>query len=440
MKRILLKILYILFCATVLFLALGGTYGNPTEQTINTPVWTKGPFEFAQRARYAMTYSLVEKGRLDLLPSLAKFALPDVGYGNGNYVSLFAPGTSFITAPGYFVGKYFGASQAGTYSVIAVFAILNMVLVGLISERLGASPLAATIASFIFLFATPAFSYGVNLYQHHISLFLILFSIYLLLRSQSIASLFAVWFIYGLAVFVDYPNAILMLPIIIYSGAKMFEKGLGGGSLKIRLPFSKLFVVFGLALPILLLLWFNKTLLGSPFSLTGTVQDVVEISQDGSPVLYRDSKGPKEQLKESELAINKSALGFFKTRDLINGLYTHLVSPDRGIIYYAPVIIFGILGFSELRKRKNVEFSYLNCWRESTFILDVGRPLGGLVFWFPILNPNLCANVDFYLICNWKDEQKEYFGSYLYSCFRLLVFCKHSGSSNLNRKSSFIRG
>lgn len=359
MKTKLFKTLYILFCATVLFLVLGGVYGNPTAQTINSGVWTKGPFEFAQRARYAMTYSLVEEGKLDLLAPFAKFALPDVGYANGNYVSLFAPGTSFITVPGYFVGKYFGSSQVGTYAVIALFAVLNMAFVKLISEKLGASSAAATVTSFIFLFATPAFSYGVNLYQHHISLFLILCSIYLLLRKESIISVFVVWFLYGLAIFVDYPNAILMLPIIFYSLIKLVNIGQEAAGIRIRFQVGKALGVCGLVLPILLLAWFNRSLLGSPYSLTGTAQDVVSVSDDGSPVLYKDSMDLKEQLKESELALNKSALSFFNTRNLINGLYTHLVSPDRGVIYYAPVILFGVLGFSVLRKKKNTEFSFL---------------------------------------------------------------------------------
>ena len=354
-----MNIFYILFCATALFLSVGGIYGNPTKETINADVWNKGPFEFAQRARFAMTYSLVEEGRLDLSSPMAKFGLPDIGYNNGKYISLFAPGTSFITTPGYALGKNFGASQVGTYFVIALFALFNTALIRLISEKLGASSLAATIASLIFLFATPAFSYSVNLYQHHISLFLILFSIYLLATTESAAGLLVVWFLYGLAIFVDYPNALLMLPIIFYSTAKMTEKKFEESSLKIRLLFSKALTALGLVLPLLLLLWFNKNLLGSPFQLTGTVQDVVGVAQDGSPILHIETKDVEEQLKESQLAINKSALGFFKTRNLINGLYTHLVSPDRGIIYFAPVVLFGFLGFSELRKKRNAEFSLL---------------------------------------------------------------------------------
>ena len=43
---------------------------------------------------------------------------------------------------------------------------------------------------------------------------------------------------------------------------------------------------------------------------------------------------------------------FFKTRNLLNGFYIHLLSPDRGIIYYAPVILLGLLGFLFLLAKK----------------------------------------------------------------------------------------
>ena len=382
MKKIIMDVFYILFCAIVLFMTVAGIYGNPSAESINQDLWKKGPFEFAQRARFALTYSFVEEKSLALSASMAKFALPDIGYKNGKYVSLFAPGTSFVTAPGYILGNIFGISQFGTYLVIAVFALLNTVLVRLISQKLGASKMAASVASFIFLFATPAFSYAVNLYQHHVSAFLLLSCVYLLVTSQSIPKMILVWFLYGVAVLVDYPNGVLMLPVVIYALLKILKIKAEENNVQARLNLRKMFTFLGLVPPILFLFWFNKSLFNTPYQLTGTVQDVVDIRPDGSPLLYTQTKNFVEQLKESQLAINKSALGFFNTRNLINGLYTHLVSPDRGIIYYTPVILFGLLGFSKLRRRGSGEFSLLTSIIGVNLILYSmwGDPWGGWSF------------------------------------------------------------
>ena len=175
----------ILFSSVVLMVSLRGLYGNPTSLDLNSDKWqVNGPFELSpERGRFALIYSLVEDKSFQFSNSLGKFATPDVGINNkGQFVSLFAPLLSFLAIPGYIIGKFFGASQVGTFATVALFALFNLILIRLIAIRLGAKPLAATIASFIFLFATPAFAYAVNLYQHHISTFLILLSIYVLLN------------------------------------------------------------------------------------------------------------------------------------------------------------------------------------------------------------------------------------------------------------------
>ncbi len=48
----------------------------------------------------------------------------------------------------------------------------------------------------------------------------------------------------------------------------------------------------------------------------------------------------------------KTAVGSLKTRNLTNGFYIHFLSPDRGIINYAPIVLFGILGLAYLYRKK----------------------------------------------------------------------------------------
>ena len=143
----------------------------------------------------------------------------------------------FYRNTGYIIGKFFGASQVGTFAMIALFAVFNALLIRAIAIRLGADKIAAAIGALIFLFATPAFTYAVTLYQHHISVFIILLSIYLLIRWNNFWSLSAIWFLLALSAAVDNPNVIFMAPIGLYAAAKMFI--INKESAKITVRFQK---------------------------------------------------------------------------------------------------------------------------------------------------------------------------------------------------------
>jgi hypothetical protein len=47
----------------------------------------------------------------------------------------------------------------------------------------------------------------------------------------------------------------------------------------------------------------------------------------------------------NESTSKKTAVGFFKTRNIIKGFYTHLISPDRGILSFTPIMLVGLIGF-----------------------------------------------------------------------------------------------
>ncbi len=164
----------------IILISLRGVSGNPTKENINSDYWVgKGPFELSpERGRFALTFSLVEDKSFQFDLPVARFAIPDLGYINSKYVSLFAPGISLLTIPGYFIGKYLGITQVGVFAVISLFAFLNVLLIEAIASKLGARKAYSILASLVFIFATPAFTYAVSLYQHHVSVFLLLSGIY----------------------------------------------------------------------------------------------------------------------------------------------------------------------------------------------------------------------------------------------------------------------
>ena len=266
MKNILLTLLFFIFCAVFLALSIRGIVGNPTRDRINDAVWKdEGPFELSpERGRFALTFSIIENSSVYFPVPIARFATPDLGFKDGNYVSLFAPGISFVIIPGYLIGKIFSIAQVGTFAVISLFALFNAFLIRSIAIRLKASPVAATIAALVFLFATPAFAYAVSLFQHHISTFLILSCIYILVRFKNIWSLSIIWFLVALSIPIDYPNLILMAPIGFFALGRLLliEKEKTVFNLKIKLVgfLTLLTVIF----PLLFFIWFNSVSYGNP--------------------------------------------------------------------------------------------------------------------------------------------------------------------------------
>jgi hypothetical protein len=357
-KNIFGNILFVLFIAVILALSVRGLPGNPTPAQLNTLAWKdNGPFELSpERGRFALLYALVENHTFHLSPDLARFTAPDVGFQDNNYVSIFAPSISIIAIPGYIIGKYFDVSQFGTFAWMAIFALLNALLIQTIAKRLGANSLMAALAALTFLFATPAFAYAVTIYEHHVSTFLILLSFYLLLRFNTVWSLFLIWILYGIAFTVDYPNLFMMFPIafaaFLKSGAidKVHKKI----TLHISLP--RLLSVIGVVIPLACFLWINQMSYNDPFTISGSVSRVMGVRSDNTPILMSDVY-KAELLKEHQntnLPPPGSIFTFFEPRNMLNGLYILLISPDRGVILYTPVVLFGIVGiYFAFKKRQN---------------------------------------------------------------------------------------
>lgn len=384
MKKIFINSLFLLFGIMILVLSIRGITGNPTENSINSLGWKDdGPFELSpERGRFALTFSLIEDKSFFFSVPIARFVTPDLGYKNGQYVSLFPPAISYLAVPGYIIGKYFGASQVGTFAVISLFALINMFLIQKIAAKLGASRLAGILASLAFLFATPAFAYAVTLYQHHVSTFLILLSIYILVSTTGILPLFFVWFLCAMAIPVDYTNLFLMFPIGIYAVLRFFY--ITTDTKKSFLHFRILapLTLIGIILPLAFFLWFNKASYGNPLQLSGTIPGVRDIDASGKPAPPTGADiNNIEKYFNPELQ-QKSAVAFFQARNIINGLYEHILSADRGIMYFTPVILFGLVGLVVLYRRKNPFMPLLTGVILTNLLLYSmwGDPYGGWAF------------------------------------------------------------
>ncbi|MBI4129954.1 hypothetical protein HY468_01410, partial [Candidatus Roizmanbacteria bacterium] len=376
----------------ILALSVRGQVGNPTVTDMNALSWRdNGPFELSpERGRYALTYSLIEDHSYSFSLPIARFATPDLGYKDGKYVSLFAPGVSYAIIPGYLVGKYFGSVQVGSYAVIALFALLNILLVRSIALRLGAHPLAATLGAITFLFASPAFAYSVSLFQHQISTFLILASIYLLLRWNNILSLFIIFSLFALSVPVDNPNLILMLPIAIAAGIKFFSVKVEKEAYKISFSLLKALSVLGIVLPLVFFLWFNNASYGNPLQLAGTVSGVREIDENGKPVAPKNAGKNDTALLNDPTRQQKTATGFFKTRNILNGFTIQFFGRDRSIVWFTPVMFLAIPGaFLLYKKKKDMAVVLVGIIGADLLLYSLwGDPWGGWAFGSRYLIPS----------------------------------------------------
>ncbi|GAB4027740.1 MAG: hypothetical protein Fur0011_6490 [Candidatus Microgenomates bacterium] len=376
--------LFFVFSSIILALTLKGHVGNPTAAELREPYWTSnGPFELSpERGRFALAYSMVNDKSVIFSLDLARFTTPDLGYKNGNYVSLFAPGVSFITSLGLMIGSYFGASQLGAFSMVAIIAILNCYLIYRLARVIGITTTSALLGAFTFLFATPAFVYGVTLYQHHFSTALILLSLNLLVCGSSWFSLFLVWLLCASSIPIDYPNAILMIPIALAALSRIVNYKKTKSAVSLNLKPYLLTTFISMIIPLGMFMWFNKESYGNPLQLSGTVASVARIDENGDPAPpERDFKILGEEYVKPDQQ-KKSVVRFFEPRDLINGFYTHLISRDRGILFFTPILIIALLGLSHLLTR-NAELGVITV-AISVIALIVyslwGDPWGGWAF------------------------------------------------------------
>ncbi len=379
------SILSLLFVILVLALSIRGQTGNPTTTDLLSNEWLRdGPFEVSpERGRFALTYSLIEDKSFFFQIPLARFTAPDLGYLNDKYVSLFAPGVSVIVIPGFIVGKALGYSQVGTFAVISLFAFFNFLLVKKILQYFNLNEKIATLAGFTFLFATPAFAYAVTLYQHHISTFLILFSIYLLIRfKDKWITYFIVWFLCAASVAIDNPNLFLMLPVGIYSFITLFKTNKLQNEMEISFKPAMLLTFLGIIAPVVLFGLFNYYSYGNPFQLSGTVPSIAAIGDDGKPAVTEEIDETLLDIYLNPESQEKYVLEIFEPRDIVNGMYILLLSPDRGIIKFTPVMLLGLVGIYVLYKRDDKYLSLLFGTAIMNLVLYSmwGDPWGGWAF------------------------------------------------------------
>jgi hypothetical protein len=356
-----------IFCALLFLLTIRGRVGNPTANEIDFEQSTSGKaFETSQeRSRYAIILSLVNDHTF-AIDNYASMGTPDIGRINGHYYSFFPPGASLIAIPFFLVGQKLGIAQMAVFSVSTLFSIFTMMLLVKFAKKLGLGNLAAIFAAMAFGFATNAWGYSVTFYAHLISAFFILLGLYFTAFYKGWKEALLFWLSYSIAVFIDFPNLFIFLPMAIFQGLLAFRviKERIGVKLEVDwkyiiTPFLFVFLMFGYA-------YYNYVHFGSPTRLSNTIPRVKDLKEEvnAAPESGRESVG----------ALN--------TRNMLEGFHSFLISRDRGLLIYTPVAFLALFGLGFLRKeKKHIEvFLFITALTCLVLYTMFGDPYGGWAF------------------------------------------------------------
>lgn len=344
MKKNIVTTLIFIFVVLLLVFAVKGNYGDPIAYQTSKKTNVGGPFESTNtNSRYALVEAIADYGTFFFTDEQAKFSSPDLVLYKGNYFSIFTPGVSFVAVPFYILGKLFELPQLFSFFSTLIFAVLNLYLVAKIGMRLGASKYPALIGGLVFLFGTNALAYSLSLTQHHASTFFILLSVLNAFPRRTWFNNLMLGIIFTAGILMDIPNAFMMVPVMLYAIFKHFQKQEIGQKIKISLRLVSLFLIIGFVPLVFLFGWYNYTLTGSYASLGQTIgrTDYIESAQ---------LREQEEKPKDVNLFDKKQV---FNPRDQLNGLYILIVSNERGIFYYSPIVLIGLLGIWVASRKKD---------------------------------------------------------------------------------------
>ena len=328
----------IIFLVLVLYtLTLRGAFGIPGigdfKENLEKP---SGAFELSpERGRYVHVVALAEKGDFALTRDWADVAYPDVGVAGGKFYSFFAPGVAYFAVPFYLIGAKFNLAQVAVFFMEIIIGAISAAFIYKIARNIFALSAPASFFSvLVFAFASSAWNYSITLYQHLFTVLFMTTAFYAAwkFRNESgpYSRLYAswVWAAYALSIFVDYPNAAMMLPIMLYFAYSTFsvKKLEEGVAISIKWAAIATVIVFVLAMSFQF--WHNAHYYGSWLQLAGGIAGYhkeIPINME-SPEQTQDIGA------------------FFSERNIPKGFYVLLFSDERGLFFFYPIFILSLFG------------------------------------------------------------------------------------------------
>lgn len=305
---------------------------------------TGGPFELTiSTSRYLLTEALVNNNSLHFNNEQASKAAPDISYHNGKYFSIFTPGVSLISVPLYILGQSLGIQQAFTFLLNIIIQLINILLIIKLAKLLNIGTKTALFTSLIFTFSTNSLAYALTFSQHTITTMFVLIAVINssnLKRTKVNNSILGS--LYGIAGLIDIPNFFILLPTMLYA----FYNSIPKNYIDFKISSITQTLLLGIStLPFLLIFGFyNFKQTGSAFS---TGQFLGRADYPAHLDTIKEEKKPVDPFARKQTPLY--------TRDQMRNFYLLTISNERGILYYSPILLIGIIGtyllFKENRTR-----------------------------------------------------------------------------------------
>lgn len=358
-------------------LTMRGSLGNPTPAEIDYKLSARGAsFESSQeRSRYALILALAHERRF-AIDTYASLGTPDVGRVNNHYYSFFPPGVSIAALPFYFIGSRLGIAQMAVFSVSTIFALLTMLLVAKFCHKLKMHWSVALFSALSFGFATNAWGYSVTLFAHLVSAYLLLAGLYLTFFAAKEGWLQAVlvWLVYGVAIWVDYPNIFIYLPILLlFMFTSMINLNQEKRKVTLTINFKPLLASLVFLFVIGAYGFYNYLNFGHPLILSNTLPRVKDLK---SPQTVQTVQGT------ARVPSAQTAGAALNPRLMTQGLISFIISHDRGVLVYSPLVLLFFLGVGALKGQlQKVELGLLALPATCLVLYSMfGDPYGGWAF------------------------------------------------------------
>ncbi|MCX6716820.1 MAG: hypothetical protein NTV72_02775 [Candidatus Taylorbacteria bacterium] len=221
---ILFLIIVILFVSILSLRVIPGNFDKDDDaKLLIQGKTTLEPFQDVHgNSVFMTTVSIFEEGSAVLTYNRAIAGARNTGFKGGKFFSLFPLGMSIISLPAYSLGHIINFGQGSVWIFMSILAILASILIFLISsEVFKFSKTISLTNSLIFSFASLAWGFSTVLYQHNTAVILILTMFYAVWKYRISGKKSFSWAIismglYGISVFFDYPNLLMMAPIFLY--------------------------------------------------------------------------------------------------------------------------------------------------------------------------------------------------------------------------------
>ncbi len=305
-----------------------------------------------ERSSYATLLSLAERNKVDLTRELADVSAPDAGFYKGRFFSFFPPGIAYVGLPFYKLGQYFNLSLFFVYSTEIIFAVLSLIVLFKISKEIFKLPVWT--ACFVVIstgIGSTFLNFVITFYQHVPSVFFLLTAYYSVYRYRNSikfgflwASLF--WSCFGASIFFDYPNLILMSPILIYFLVSGVKVSIFSSSYKVSVRNSFLLSMLVISVWIGMHVVYNYKNFDNWKRFSNSLPRYAPHFKD---TFEEVTKEDTEKVASEKEAISYS----LNETSFINGLWVILFQTNKGLWIFYPIYFFSFLGLWKLRKNLN---------------------------------------------------------------------------------------